>query len=528
MSGRNKSVGFAVLSIVLVLAAGLVVSGCGGGAAPKPGKVYKVTFEASGGEPVPEAQLVEAGSKIELPKAMARTKFTFSGWYKDLDCTEPWNFAKDTVESDIILFANWKSAAGKSGGGGSTGGSPGGVVSPGGGTTYFTVIFDANDGTLVGANSKSVANGASVGAGMPSATKTSEVFFGWNTDKYGAGTAFTSKTAVTAGITVYAMWNPLPDRDGSNKPKAFLVSTPDALKEVGKGNYPGWDLVNKYYELNEDIDMGGDSFESIGFSSPFTGTFDGNGHTISNIETDNISTSAIFDTALISVNEGTVKNLGLNGSSLAGTACIGIVGYNSSSGIVEGCHVIGTEFAGAYIGPLVGANEGTVRNCYTLGNTYESSSDTHGGLVGTNYGLIINCYTIDSVTGYYNIGCMAGENDSGSVENCVALGLSITATSDNRLGRIVGNDTSGILTNNYALDTMALTPAMPFVLKPAAPGNPDGVHGADVSLAEAATESWWRYTAGWDSAWGGTSANEAKPWKMGTVNGVPRPVLWYQ
>ena len=181
MSGRNKSIGFAVLSIVFVLAAGIVVSGCGGGAAPKPAKVYKVTFEASGGEPVPEAQLVEAGSKIELPKAMARTKFTFSGWYKDLDCTEPWDFARDTVESDIILFANWKSAAGKSGGGGGGGSSgnngpsssgpptPPNPPSSGTGATIYgrTITLGAGDAYFYAAAADSASNVYAVGLQGP-------------------------------------------------------------------------------------------------------------------------------------------------------------------------------------------------------------------------------------------------------------------------------------------------------------------------------------------------------------------------
>ena len=218
MLGRNKSAGFAVLSIILLLAAGLVVSGCGGGAALKPAKVYKVTFEASGGEPVPEAQLVEAGSKIELPKTMARTKFTFSGWYKDLDCKEPWDFAKDTVESDIILFANWKSTAGKSGGGGgssSSSGSPGGGPGGGGSVTSFTVTFDGNDQTSGSPPAAQTVNSGSSLTLPDNATmaNTGYTFAGW-TDRgiwvnYNAGSSYMP----AANITLYARWLLLVDME---------------------------------------------------------------------------------------------------------------------------------------------------------------------------------------------------------------------------------------------------------------------------------------------------------------------------
>ena len=116
---RNKlfSLGRLVLFSVFVLTAAFLAMACGGGSTPKPSVLYKVMFEADGGEPIPEPQMVPAGGKVELPDLMTRTKSSFSGWYKDYDCTEPWDFDTDTVNGNIILFANWKSTASKGGGG---------------------------------------------------------------------------------------------------------------------------------------------------------------------------------------------------------------------------------------------------------------------------------------------------------------------------------------------------------------------------------------------------------------------------
>jgi len=55
-----------------------------------------------------------------------------------------------------------------------------------------------------------------------------------------------------------------------------------------------------------------------------------------------------------------------------------------------------------------------------------------------------------------------------------------------------------------------------------------GANGSDVSSSLYETQAWWNNTLGWSTSqnWGGT--NEAYPWKMGTVNSRPRPVLWFE
>jgi len=341
--------------------------------------------------------------------------------------------------------------------------------------------------------------------------------------------------AVAGKVTLYAQWGPPecdPPRDGNTSGTAFLVSTPDALKYVGQGSssdpdyYKRWDL-GKYYELNEDIDMDRESFPQIGsLVGPFTGTFDGKGHTISNI--DMIPDAPGEPLGLFGVNDGTIRNLGLDGGSTTTTSIwlnAGLVGFNY--GIVENCYVIGMDItADSSAGALVGFNNGILRNCYAAENTIISSiSSGIGGLVGLiASGTVQNCYITGSVSGDEYVGGVAGFFSGGDLINCVALMQTVKNNNTTNVGRVVGFYISGSMTNNYALETMVLTPAL--TLSP--PGDPDDVHGKDVSLAEAADESWWRSTADWDSAWGGTSANETKPWKMGTVNGVSRPVLWYQ
>ncbi|MDR0451481.1 MAG: InlB B-repeat-containing protein, partial [Treponema sp.] len=68
---------------------------------------YAVTFEADGGDPAPEDQSAAGGGKADEPAAMTKTGYTFGGWYTEAAFATRWNFATDTVNSDITLYARW-------------------------------------------------------------------------------------------------------------------------------------------------------------------------------------------------------------------------------------------------------------------------------------------------------------------------------------------------------------------------------------------------------------------------------------
>ena len=206
MFGKNKSsgLGLALLSIVLLLTVGLLTTACGGGGTvPKAAAVYKVYFNADGGEPIPEPQLVPEGGKVELPEGMKRDKSSFKGWYKDAGCEEPWDFDKDIVEQDIVLFAGWGSGASKGGGGG--GGSTPKTSTPA--VTSYTVTFNSMGGVAVPA--KTVNENSTF-----TATTTRDPgwydFGGWYTERELIN-EWLPTDPVTGNITLYAKWIPLKD-----------------------------------------------------------------------------------------------------------------------------------------------------------------------------------------------------------------------------------------------------------------------------------------------------------------------------
>lgn len=67
---------------------------------------YTVTFDARGGSTVPSAMTAQ-NKTMAAPADPERSGYTFAGWYKDADCTQAWDFAKDVVTADMTLYAKW-------------------------------------------------------------------------------------------------------------------------------------------------------------------------------------------------------------------------------------------------------------------------------------------------------------------------------------------------------------------------------------------------------------------------------------
>ena len=177
------------------------------------------------------------------------------------------------------------------------------------------------------------------------------------------------------------------------------------------------------------------TYTSIGthavHSANFTGTFDGQGHTISGIRiykngTGNANSfQGLF--GYISTG-GTVKNVWLSNARIVGPEDIGgITGYNHG-GTVENCHV-GADVA------IVGCN---------------SLSYYAGGIAGENeYNAVISgCTSAAKVEARQYIGGIVGWNLA-TIEYCLANGVSITGyEGGSDYGPVVGLQ-QGTLTQNY-------------------------------------------------------------------------------
>ena len=185
--------------------------------------------------------------------------------------------------------------------------------------------------------------------------------------------------------------------------------------------------------LEADIDMG--DWEPLGAydyygttsSTPFTGTFYGNGHTIRiNIKDAEANYQGLF----LRIGEnGTVRDLHVAGNIQCSDSRLvgGIAGEND--GTINNCWVsadVSSDWQSsasafdAKVGGIAGENSGTISYCCVTGNVKNNDSDV-GGIVGCN-------------------------NKSGVVDNCTFYGTrSSTHAQDNEY---IG-DNSGTMTNMH-------------------------------------------------------------------------------
>ncbi len=190
-------------------------------------------------------------------------------------------------------------------------------------------------------------------------------------------------------------------------------------------------VAGRVYNSKTSTVSGSATFESnswtpIGNSTnKFTGTFDGDGKTVSGIYINGASDyQGLFG---FTDSGSTVKNTGVVNSYMKGGNNVGgVVGYNNF-GTIQKCYNTGTVTGVGVVGGVVGLNmAGTVKNSYNTG-TVTGSGQYVGGVVGNNAGPVEYSYNTGSVTGSnMYVGGVAGYTTQTIQYSCNA-------------GKVVGN-----------------------------------------------------------------------------------------
>ena len=207
----------------------------------------------------------------------------------------------------------------------------------------------------------------------------------------------------------------------------------------------------------------------IGIHLTYSGTFDGQGHTVSGLYLDNTGTAYV---GLFGINCGTIQNVGVvdsyfNGEDYVGGVC-GMNLHDGTEGImsvtVSNCYSTGEVNGRHYVGGVCGYNKIStgddgkqvlITDCYNTGKV--SGYIGVGGVCGENYpdmldngnssNSIMNCYNTGAVSGEYYVGGVCGENSyyiyierppSVTIMNCYY-------NSDNYTGNAVGNNTGDVV-----------------------------------------------------------------------------------
>lgn len=187
----------------------------------------------------------------------------------------------------------------------------------------------------------------------------------------------------------------------------YEISTPAQLywfaDQVNSGNHA---ICGK---LVTDIDLKGGSWTSIGYylsdtkvpdTVAYTGTFDGQGHTVSNFVTAGTDNEGLFGYCSSAV----IKNVGVINAKVTGWRAGAVAGYPLTSQVIncfaQNCTIIGkttnsvaTLSGTVYIAPIASPQGGIVQNCYALDCTLldETNLDVFTSPVGGT----------DTQNGYY-------------------------------------------------------------------------------------------------------------------------------
>ena len=222
-----------------------------------------------------------------------------------------------------------------------------------------------------------------------------------------------------------------------------------------------------HYELGNDIDASGTEHWNdgagfapvgdIGSGNTFTGTLDGDRHTIDGLRINR--SNAEYVGLFGAVSSGRVTDLRLTDVNVTADRKAGTLSGWANYVHVDNVSVSGNVTADAdYVGGLVGDHEGNGD-----GTSYinDSSADVNvtgttdvGGLVGTNYaGEIRNVSSQGTVTGTNDVGGVAGEHvGNGSGDTALLLGSSSSATVDvsGDGGGLVGEVDESVVRNSSA------------------------------------------------------------------------------
>ena len=217
----------------------------------------------------------------------------------------------------------------------------------------------------------------------------------------------------------------------------YQISNGAELAYLAQQVNGGTTYADSFFTLTADIQLNNDAVPTSGNQwtpigkpgkfrkppIPFSGAFDGQGHTVSGLY---IESAATCQGLFGYIGTGaTVQNLIVTGTvSVNKNIAGGIAGKVETGVTVTDCGFRGTVSALAYVGGIVGNCAGTVINCYNLGSVsgiQDSPLNVAGGIVGNgSEATVSNCYNFGTVNAEGS-GTAGGIVGSGTAQNCYYL-----------------------------------------------------------------------------------------------------------
>ena len=196
----------------------------------------------------------------------------------------------------------------------------------------------------------------------------------------------------------------------------YIINTKEELKQVNL-------KLNKVYQLNSDIDLTDEErFYVIGSNyNPFTGTFDGHSHEISNLSLKNekLSFAGLFGRITGTVKNIVAKNMKINGNVNTGGLC------GSSSGIIKNLNLENVNIKGLNnVGGISGSGGSNASILHSKVSGKVEGNENVGGVIGsTGYvEVIANTTSNTNVVGVTNVGGISGNGGTQRASGVVQSG----------------------------------------------------------------------------------------------------------
>lgn len=260
-----------------------------------------------------------------------------------------------------------------------------------------------------------------------------------------------------------------PENTIKNSSKYLIINSVQDFLAISKTT----NANNKYFILNSDLDFKDTNVDAIGTSlKPFTGIFNGDGHTIKNIKMYSDSTNALglfgcTHNALISnlnienidfkgenevgglighALETKIKNININGNITGNLIVGGLIGISTFNNL-ENVEFVGEltykdkknydiferkylETNPVIIGGVLGLDSGsTINNAYSKAKI--NSNNIAGGFVGSSAQylptIINNALFTGEIVSNNKSDAFIGDNKNSIIENCISLNTPINS-----------------------------------------------------------------------------------------------------
>jgi prepilin-type N-terminal cleavage/methylation domain-containing protein len=240
--------------------------------------------------------------------------------------------------------------------------------------------------------------------------------------------------------------------------------------------------ITKSYKLMSNINLLNEKIYPFGSNkNEFSGTFDGNGYTLSNMIIYGTNRTGLFG----QISGATVENITIDTFTISGIDYVGLFGYAAGNSIVKGLNLYnGTVTGNDNVGLLLGRAFYTSTLFEFINATGTATGNNYvGGIVGYNTGTVLNRIVFSgNVSGSSYVAGIIGYRSSGTNAGFVNRGGNITGTTYANRVTSYNGPTSAIANNTILVNGSTVTSS-----------TLSSLHGQDKTPAELLLQS--TYTA---------------------------------